>query len=45
MNEAYLLEEFGREPLGDPQVARATLERVWLGAVGLGRDDERPEDA
>jgi AcrR family transcriptional regulator len=35
MNEAYLLEEFGREPFGDPEVARATLERVWLGAVGL----------
>lgn len=34
MNEAYLLEEFGREPFGDPEVARATLERVWLGAAG-----------
>lgn len=35
MNEAYLLEEFGRGPFGDPDVARATLERVWLGAVAL----------
>jgi AcrR family transcriptional regulator len=34
LNESYLLEEFGREPFGDPQVARATLARVWLGAVG-----------
>jgi AcrR family transcriptional regulator len=34
LNEAYLLEEFGREPFGDRHVARATLERVWLGAVG-----------
>lgn len=34
LNESYLLEEFGREPFGDPQVARATLERMWLGAVG-----------
>jgi AcrR family transcriptional regulator len=30
MNEAYLLQEFGREPYGDPQVALATLETVWL---------------
>ena len=34
MNEAYLLDEFGREPFGDPKVVRATLERVWLGAAG-----------
>lgn len=34
LNESYLLEEFGREPFGDPQVAQATLERVWLGAAG-----------
>lgn len=30
MNEAYLLEEFGREPFGDPDVALATLETIWL---------------
>ncbi len=30
MNETYLLQEFGREPYGDPQVALATLEMVWL---------------
>ncbi len=34
LNESYLLDEFGHEPFGDPQVARATLERVWLGAAG-----------
>lgn len=30
MNETYLLQEFGREPFGDPAVALATLETVWL---------------
>jgi TetR/AcrR family transcriptional regulator, ethionamide resistance regulator len=30
MNEAYLLEEFGREPFGDRGVALATLEQIWL---------------
>jgi AcrR family transcriptional regulator len=30
MNQAYLLREFGSEPFGDPDVARATLETVWL---------------
>ncbi|MFL5823377.1 MAG: TetR/AcrR family transcriptional regulator [Solirubrobacteraceae bacterium] len=35
MNEAYLLEEFGREPFGDRDTALATLERVWLNAVDL----------
>jgi AcrR family transcriptional regulator len=30
MNETYLLQEFGREPYGDPEVALATLETVWL---------------
>jgi TetR/AcrR family transcriptional regulator, ethionamide resistance regulator len=34
MNEAYLLHEFGRAPFGDPGVALATLETVWLRAVG-----------
>jgi AcrR family transcriptional regulator len=33
MNEAYLVDEFGRGD-GDPQVALATLRTVWLGAVG-----------
>jgi AcrR family transcriptional regulator len=36
MNEAYLLEEFGRQPQGDRDVALATLETVWLG-VAQGR--------
>lgn len=30
MNHAYLLAEFGHEPQGDPEVALATLETVWL---------------
>jgi len=34
MNEAYLLQEFGREPFGDREVALATLELVWLRVVG-----------
>jgi TetR/AcrR family transcriptional regulator, ethionamide resistance regulator len=34
MNEAYLLSEFGRDPLGDRDVALATLETVWLRSVG-----------
>lgn len=33
MNEAYLLAEFGREPQGDPDVALATLETIWLRLV------------
>jgi hypothetical protein len=35
MNEAYLLEEFGREPFGDRDVALATLERVWTTVAAL----------
>jgi TetR/AcrR family transcriptional regulator, ethionamide resistance regulator len=34
MNEAYLLSEFGREPSGDPEIAIATLETVWLRVAG-----------
>jgi AcrR family transcriptional regulator len=34
MNEAYLLDQFGSEPFGDPEVALRTLETVWLGALG-----------
>jgi AcrR family transcriptional regulator len=34
MNEAYLLDQFGAEPFGDPDVAFKTLETVWLGALG-----------
>jgi AcrR family transcriptional regulator len=30
MNEAYLLEELGREPFAQPQLVLATLETVWL---------------
>jgi AcrR family transcriptional regulator len=34
MNEAYLLDQFGSEPFGDPEIAFRTLEAVWLGAIG-----------
>jgi AcrR family transcriptional regulator len=34
MNEAFLLDQFGSEPFGDPEVAFRTLEAVWLGAIG-----------
>ncbi|HEV3128367.1 MAG TPA: hypothetical protein VGY32_05260 [Solirubrobacteraceae bacterium] len=30
MSEACLLDTFGQEPLGDPNVALATLETIWL---------------
>jgi TetR/AcrR family transcriptional regulator, ethionamide resistance regulator len=33
MNEAYLVDEFGRGE-GDPELALATLSTVWLGAIG-----------
>ncbi len=42
MNETYLLQEFGREPYGDPQVALATLETVWLRVL---RPIGYPEDS
>jgi TetR/AcrR family transcriptional regulator, ethionamide resistance regulator len=34
MSETYLLDQFGREPLGDLELARATLATVWLRAAG-----------
>jgi hypothetical protein len=34
MNAAYLLEEFGREPYGDRDVALATLQTIWLRVAG-----------
>jgi AcrR family transcriptional regulator len=37
MNERYLLDQFGREPLGDPAVAAATLAEIWIRTV-YGRD-------
>ena len=37
LNEAYLLEEFGREPFGDRNVALATLERIWLATARPGQ--------
>jgi len=37
MNAAYLLEEFGREPFGDRDVALATLETIWLRVAGPER--------
>jgi len=41
MNESFLLEEFGREPLGDRDVALATLETVWLRVVAGGSPPRR----
>jgi TetR/AcrR family transcriptional regulator, ethionamide resistance regulator len=35
MNEAFLLDQFGREPIGDRDVALATLETIWLRVLGL----------
>jgi TetR/AcrR family transcriptional regulator, ethionamide resistance regulator len=37
MNEAYLMDEFGREPFGDRATALATVERIWLMAAGPPR--------
>ena len=37
MNERYLLDQLGRKPRGDPEVALATLERIWLRSVGPPR--------
>lgn len=37
MNERYLLHLFGREPLGEPEVAAATLTEIWARTV-YGRD-------
>ncbi len=33
MNEAFLLDQFGQEPLGDPALALATLELIWMRVV------------
>lgn len=38
MNEAFLLDQFGKEPLADPQLALATLDTIWLRV--LVRQDE-----
>jgi TetR/AcrR family transcriptional regulator, ethionamide resistance regulator len=38
MNEHYLLDQFGRVPGGDPDVALATLESVWLRVVAPRAD-------
>jgi TetR/AcrR family transcriptional regulator, ethionamide resistance regulator len=35
MNEAYLLDAFGRDPIGDRDVALATLETIWLRVLEL----------
>lgn len=36
MNQAYLLHEFGGGTQGDPAVALATLETIWLRVAGPG---------
>jgi TetR/AcrR family transcriptional regulator, ethionamide resistance regulator len=35
MNEAFLLDQFGQEPIGDPDVALATLQTIWLRVLPL----------
>lgn len=35
LNEAFLLDQFGQEPLADPDVALATLETIWLRVLAL----------
>jgi AcrR family transcriptional regulator len=40
MNEAFLLEEFGREPQGDADAALDTLATIWLRAIGPVRPPE-----
>jgi len=42
MTEAYLLEEFGREPAGDPHAALAALETVWLRTLAPRGADTAP---
>jgi AcrR family transcriptional regulator len=34
MNERFLLEQFGREPAGDREIALATLETIWVRVLG-----------
>lgn len=36
MNESFLLDEFGRQPLSDRETALATLETVWLRVIRPG---------
>jgi TetR/AcrR family transcriptional regulator, ethionamide resistance regulator len=43
MNERYLLTQFGREPGGDPEVALATLETIWMRTIA--RTGEPPPPA
>jgi AcrR family transcriptional regulator len=37
LNEAYLLEAFGREPRVDPAIARRTLAEIWSAVVARSR--------
>lgn len=39
MTEAFLLEEFGHAPGGDPRVALETLQTIWLRVAGPQRHD------
>jgi TetR/AcrR family transcriptional regulator, ethionamide resistance regulator len=41
MNERYLLDQFGHDPRGNADVAIATLELVWLRALGPLRGERR----
>jgi AcrR family transcriptional regulator len=43
MNQAYLLHEFGHDSFGDPEVALATLETVWLRVAGRAPHEAPPD--
>jgi TetR/AcrR family transcriptional regulator, ethionamide resistance regulator len=45
MNESFLLHEFGRDRRGDPAVALATLETIWLRVAGAGAGTESTEES
>jgi AcrR family transcriptional regulator len=37
LNESFLLDQFGQEPLADPDVALRTLETIWLRTLAPAR--------
>jgi AcrR family transcriptional regulator len=42
LNVRYLLDQFGREPYGDPALALRTLELIWTGTATQLRPPESP---
>lgn len=43
MNESFLLEEFGREPFGDPDTVLAIVETIWIRVLGPRDSHDRSE--